>query len=326
MSSRRGSGRRGDSIHAAIRRGAKKVPTQPPRESTLIKAWLDGVGIPFRESLGDLVAAFGLRNDAQRHQWPVCELLTRSGKPLLTEIIKPFGFHVTDYTSPRDVLDYFYAQIDCGTPKRSFQHAQDALVRALGAGTRTEEFVHTWSAGGDSVTLEAWPNADRSRTTSGKPYENWAQVEIHLDVRWPVAPSEVIDLQSWTALEDMTFGLNTCFAPPDIRRSWDAHVYGQRSGFGMCGTSKSFAGFDADGAVIISRSDLRQVSYELAHPFRAGGFEAIGLHYETTGFSGPVARELKFSSAYENGAQRSSAERLAQAFGLVFEASEYLND
>jgi hypothetical protein len=306
-------------------RAGNDVLDSPRSERSRIHDWLDAIGFPFRDNVSVLVASFGLREDRERHEWPVCEPLTKTGNPLLTQIVKPFGFHITDHCSPRDSLEQVYAQVGCGTAKLSLEFACEALAQALGNGTRSSDTSFDWVSGGAQVCLQYWPDDDPAQTKKHASLKGWAQVEIYCDWTWPLTAEETLELATWSPIEDVSFYLHAFRAPPDVRRSQPFPSGFQKTGVGVCEASGSFAGFDDEGIVILPRADLRYVGYDLAHPGRAGGFETMGLHYETTGFHGPVLRKLEFSKIYDDGKHRRSAARIARALDLDFTESQYMN-
>jgi hypothetical protein len=290
-----------------------------------ILAWIDAAGFPFRETLGALVDAHGLADNRDWHDWPLCAPATATGSPLLTQLVRPFGFHVTDYSARADWLDQFHGAVDAGSPAASFAFAREALFAVLGPGAPSlapsgAEQID-WAAGAWAVNLSGL----HETSPGAPPWTRCALVQIHTGWR-PQLPARVLAaLGAFRAHAGISLTPHTAFAPPDIAFDLPPER-APPPGVGVLDRGGDFICVDETGAVWIPRAALCHVRHTLIHPARAGGSEEVAVHYVTEGFHGPVARNCSLASGYAEGAHGETAAALAALLDLPLQSEEYAND
>ncbi len=296
-----------------------------PQQINVVHAWLDSAGFWFRDSLGSLVSAYGLSDSGRWHRWPLCAPSSSSGFPIIAApLVRPFGFHVTDYSSHDDALDEFYGVVDCGSQEASFESAHLELSKALGSGGATVSVT-----GAPEVNWVTGPSAVRLSTTefpAGTHPGHGALVEVWTGWRPQLSVIHCDAIMNWQAAIALVDDVATTFAPPDVTFDWPTEFPSPPTGIGVLALDGSLAIVSDDGLVIISRARLRHVGYTLIHPARSSGSEEVAVHYEADGFHGPVARKYVLTSSYQNGAYRDFAQDLARCASLPLAAHEFVND
>ncbi len=286
-----------------------------------IHDWLDSAGFSFRAPLGALVDTHGLNDSADWHDWPMCAPPGGFAEPLSTALVRPFGFHVTDYSSPEDVLDEVYGVVDCGSPDVSFVCARNALVAALGPGTDRGAAGIDWADGRAAVRLS------RARPGSKPCWANTALVEVYTGWRRQLTDEQCEALSQWQPEDAVASSAAATFAPPDIVYEWpDAQAPRLAPGAGQIGAGQVLVIVAEDGLIMIPRAALTEVCHSVMHPARAGGFEDVTLHYRATGFYGTVLRTCGLANGYAAGGHAPVAAAFAHRFGLPLRTEESAND
>ena len=268
-----------------------------------------------------LVGTHGLNDSADWHDWPLCAPPGAFADALATALIRPFGFHVTDYSSPDDALDEVYGVVDCGSPDASFACAHGALTAMLGPGTDRGAEGTDWADGRAAVRLSQAPRGSKPC------WANTALVEVFTGWRRQVSEDHREALSQWQPVDAIAVSASATFAPPDIVYDWpDAQAPGLAPGAGLIRAGQVLVIVAEDGLIMIPRAVLTEVCHSVIHPARAGGFEDVTLHYRSAGFHGTVLRACVLANGYAAGGHAAVAAAFASHFGLPLRTEESVND
>lgn len=235
----------------------------PTAEGAPIRAWLDAVGLPWRESRAKLIERFGVRRDPN-YAWEVIEVATAA--PIAPGLIGPLSAQAFP-GFPMDAPATGYSAAAWLEPdaRRNLARTAEALAAALGpaaVGRSANVVTCGWRQGSASVRLTAWPadlQSDRGSIPAWEREPRLADAcHIHIDTGWraPLTDAERAAIKGFVEIA----------APPSLRGYRAEEMAGRAAAeseldvvrapeAGMAERLFGRIGLSADGATLIACAD-----------------------------------------------------------------------
>jgi hypothetical protein len=305
-------------------------------------ALLDRIGLPFRDPLGDLVAAHGTTPCVWLPSLPICTL---PAQPLIHGLSR-FETQVHPGVDPTLPVFQISAQYRVHSAKTMADHLVDrrcernfadvtaALTRILGPGSpaaSSNTLGLEWRFGAARLWVLGFPPRLNPGANSRHGSDPGSQTEagLHLSPGWmpPLTAAEQAWLWGFEPLIRCDISQVPCngLAPPWRRLPGDFPQ--AAAGFGPVAQGDGFVIVLGGFVQLLPRAHLTGLVRSLASPARGGGYAALELLHAPPGIAGLRGHRLHLMSAsFDEDALAAEADLVARSLDLPCRVERFLDD